>query len=393
LENIVPRKRADGEGTISKRPDGRWQGQISLGYKLDGTRNRKTVYGRTQKEVRQKLDQLKYQVASGDYTSNNMTVAEYLEHWHREKSRNWKARTVELYKHNIRHSINPVLGHLKLSTLSPLHVQCMVGEIADSGRVRTANMCRSLLYSALKQAIRWGYITRNVVEAVDPLKEEPKEPELWTPKQTMQFLEVISSHRLYAAFYLLITTGLRRGELLGLRWEDVQGDSLRVEQSLTLVGNDPVLSTPKTKRGRRRVGIALDVQHELLKHKQRQEAERAFLGASWTDTGLAFVSEIGTAVHPRNFSRTWYRLQEQAGLPRARIHDLRHLHISLLIWRGFDAKTIADRVGHTDPAFTLRRYTHLFEAQRRQAALSMLDLLQLGTDEGVEKVGDGVSNE
>jgi integrase len=368
-------RRAIGEGTIFRRKDGRWQGQLTVGYKANGQRQRKTVYGHTQREVREKLESLKRNPLAANVDVEGVLVSDYLRLWQQEKSRNWKPRTAELYKHNIDRHITPRIGRVQLGKLTPRHVQQLVGEIADAGHPRTANMCRTLLYSALKQAVRWDYLTRNVVEAVDPIKQPTKEPQLWTPAQTRAFIDLVSEHRLYAAFYLLITTGLRRGELLGLRWQDIRGDVLRIEQALTLVGNMPVLSTPKTQRGARWVSIAPDVTEVLKRHGERQRAEQEYLGEAWEECGLVFTSEVGTPIHPRNFFRTWTALQKSAGLPKARIHDLRHLHISLLVWRGFDAKTIADRVGHTDPAFTYRRYAHLFEEQRRAAAASMDDLL------------------
>ncbi|MBI3962266.1 MAG: site-specific integrase [Deinococcus sp.] len=142
-----------------------------------------------------------------------------------------------------------------------------------------------------------------------------------------------------------------------------------------MVKGQPVFSTPKTEQGIRRIAVSPDVLEILAAHKQRQEAERAFLGVAWPETDLVFTSELGTPLHPRNFERTWYRLQAEAGVPQVRLHDLRHLHVSLLVKRGFDLRTIADRVGHTDPAFTLRRYSHLFEEQRQAAAVSLPDLL------------------
>jgi integrase len=256
----------------------------------------------------------------------------------------------------------------------------MVGELADQVGVRTANICRTVLYSALKQAIRWQLVMVNPVEAVDPLKETSREMTLWAPHEVVRFLEVAASHRLYALFYLVILTGLRRGEALGLCWQDVHGDNLMVRRSLTLVDGKPVLSPPKTAKGIRRVALSSDALSVLDEHRARQQALREFVGEAWGgsrwhDFDLVFTSELGTAIHPRNLERSWYVLQEKAGVPRVRLHDLRHLNVSLRRKQGQDAKLIADQVGHTNPAFTMRLYTHLFDDDRRGAALSMTDLL------------------
>ena len=371
----MAKRRGKGEGSILKRKDGTWQGQVSLGYDNDGKRRRVTVYGDTQREVREKLDKIKQQIVTDSFSQERLTTEAYLWRWHEVKSRQVKPRTVELYEKYIRTHINPRVGRTKLSKLTALQVQTMVGEIADTAGVRTANICRTILFSALKQAVRWQLLPRNVVEAVDPLKETPTKMKLWMPAEARRFLNTAREHRLYPAFYLLMSTGLRRGELLGLRWDDVQGDMLRVEQSLSLVKNKPTLSLPKTERSIRRVALSLDIIALLAEHRERQAAERVYLGGAWTETGLVFTSEVGTALHPRNFERTWYTLLARAGVTKIRMHDLRHLHVSLLVKEGFDPRTIADRVGHTDPAFTMRRYSHMFEDQRRRAAVSLDELL------------------
>lgn len=400
-------KRADGEGSIHKfsrkRKDGSlwkgWQGSVSLGYKPSGKRDRRTVYGATQEEVRQKLEALKRQVAEGTFTDSKLTVKGYLERWLTHKEGQVKPRTAEAYRHSVERHIIPRIGRKRLDKLTPLDVQGMVSDIASSAGTRTANMCRTVLFSALKQALRWQVLARNPVEAVDPLKEKPREMVLWTPEEVVRFLDTARSHRLYALFYLALSTGMRRGELLGLRWIDLKGSVISVRQTLVPVANRITVSTPKTQKGTRRVGVSPDVLEALSAHRARQEAERARLGEVWQDSGLIFPTEIGTPMHPRNLERAWYGLQEnsrkawqkaseEAGdvltlerleqgklLPRIRLHDLRHLHVSLLVRQGVDARTIADRVGHARASFTLDVYTHLFEEQRTAAAVSLLDML------------------
>lgn len=169
--------------------------------------------------------------------------------------------------------------------------------------------------------------------------------------------------------------GLRRGEILGLQWNDIEGDQLSVRRTLTYRGGKPAWSTPKTARGRRVVVVPKDAMQVLSEHRDRQGAERLAAGVLYNDQGLVFADEIGGITTPAAFHHHWIRLQERAGVPRQRLHDMRHLHVSLLVQRGLDPRSIADRVGHSDPAFTLRRYSHLFEAQRRQAAVSLTTLL------------------
>ena len=371
----MARKRADGEGTISKRPDGTWEAKISLGYDGEGKRKRKTIYGRTQGEVREKIEVLKQRVASGTYTDTKLTIAAYLERWLGEKKRTLKPSTLEQYESCINRSIVPIIGSVKLDKLTPLQVQNLVNGIYDVSGAARAAKCRTVLFSAYKQAIRWQLVTRNPVEATEPVKEPHREMTLWEPEQAARFLDVARGHRLYAFFYLGMATGLRRGELLGLRWIDIEESLLHVKQTLVKVGSRLILSTPKTRKGFRTVALSPDVLEVLLLHRQRQDAERALLGDTWKHPELVFTSEVGTPLNPDNLKRVRDYLMEKADVPRVRLHDLRHLHASLAIKGGMDAKVLADRLGHSRASFTLDRYTHLFESQRAQSAVSLLDFL------------------
>lgn len=367
----MARKRADGEGTISKRPDGTWEAKLSLGYDGDGKRRRKTVYGRTQGEVREKIETLKQQLASGTYTDVKLTLTVYLGRWLDEKARTVKPSTLEQYRMCIDRCIVPRVGGVKLDKLTPLQVQGLVSEIQNASGAATAAKCRTVLFSAYKQAIRWQLVTRNPVEATDPVREPHREMVLWEPEQAARFLDVAREHRLYAFFYLSMATGLRRGELLGLRWKDVEGSLLHVRQAFVKVGGKLMLSTPKTRKGFRAVALSPDVLEVLRLHRQRQEAEQAALGVYWPKTDLVFVSEVGTPLNPDNLKRVRNDLMDKAGVPRVRLHDLRHLHASVAIKGGMDAKVLADRLGHSRASFTLDRYTHLFESQRAQSAVDL----------------------
>ena len=368
-------KRAHGEGTISKRQDGTYEGKISLGVDAEGKRKRKTVYGKTQKEVRAKIDEVKQQLANGTFSDSKLTVKSYLEQWLTHKEKQVKPRTAELYRHLMDFHVVPKIGGKRLDKLTPLDIQNMVSDVAVKGGARTANMCRTTLFSALKQALRWGLIPRNPVEAVDSLKEHKQEMSLWTSAEAVTFLDTARSHRLYALFYLAMSTRMRRGELLGLRWQDVKDGALHIRQSLTVVNNQIAISVPKTEKGKRRVAISADVEEILEAHRQHQEAERQLLGNLWPDNDLVFRTEVGTPIHPRNLERTWYALQKSADVTKVRLHDLRHLHASLAIQQGMDAKVLADRLGHSRASFTLDVYTHLFDEQRANSAVSLSVLL------------------
>lgn len=176
----------------------------------------------------------------------------------------------------------------------------------------------------------------------------------------------------------LCNHGLRRCELLGLRWEDISGSSLFVRQTRVKLSSGIVVDTPKSAKAVRRMWLSPDVLLVLAEHKQRQDAERERLAEYWPDTGLVFVSELGTPLSPDNLRRLRNRLMDLAGVPRVSLHQLRHLHATVAIFGGMDAKVLADRLGHTRASFTLDKYTHLFEAQRELSAVSLTDFLGRG---------------
>ncbi|HRP46607.1 MAG TPA: site-specific integrase [Trueperaceae bacterium] len=371
----MARKRANGEGTITRRKDGRWQGAITIGRDEEGKQLRKTVYGRTQAEVRKKLDDLKKTIGATDLTSEAVTLEAYLARWLEEKARQVKPRTIESYKYTIERYINPKLGRVKLTKLTPLNIQTALGHIADEVSAHTGNYCRSVLVVALNQAVRWRILAANPMNAVDKARVEKEDKVLWSTVQVGTFLEKAEGHRLYALFYLAITSGIRIGELLALTWGDLEKGRLQVRRNLTKENGSLVLATTKTSKGRRIVTLAQDTLDVLAAHKEKQASERAKLGDSWQQPDHIFTTTIGTFLDYRNVLREWHKLQDKAEVPRTGLHDARHLHVSLLIRHGLDPKTIADRVGHTNPAFTLRQYAHLFEEQRLAAAVPLEDLL------------------
>lgn len=371
----MARKRANGEGTITKRNDGRWQGAITIGRNENGTQKRKYVYARTQGEVRKKLDELKKVMDSTDLTSEDVTLETYLGRWLEEKSRQVKPRTIESYTYTVESYINPKLGREKISKLTPLKIQTAITEIGNKVSAHTSNYCLSVLVMALNQAVRWQILASNPAKAVDKARVERAERILWTTEQIGAFLAKAQPHALYPLFYLAITSGLRIGELLALTWDDLQGNRLHVRRNLTKDDGKLMLDTTKTSKGRRIVTLADDTLEVLEGHKAKQASQQAKLGDSWQQPGHMFTTTIGSFLDYRNVLRVWHKLQEDAGVERVGLHNARYLHVSLLIRRGLDPKTIADRVGHTNAAFTLRVYAHLFEEQRLAAAIPLEDLL------------------
>lgn len=372
----MPKRRSPGEGSITRRKDGAWQGSITIGYDRDGKQRRRYVSGRTQGVVRTKLHALQTQRVAGQLTHDDIQVAAFLEMWLKEKARQVKPNTIQSYRYTIERYVTPRIGRHKLHKLTSLTVQQTLGDIADAITPNTSNYCRSLLYAALEQAVRWNLIPSNPVTHIPRLRHTKTEMRVWTTDEIRRFLQAAAEHRLYALFYLAITSGLRIGELLGLQWTDLRANQLHVRRTLTQQDHRLHLTTPKTHRSERIVTLANDTLHELELHRQRQEAERAIIPAEFQHPEHMFVSEVGTYLDVSNVRRAWNNLQAVAGLPHARLHDTRHLHVSLLVKHGVDARTIADRIGHTNAAFTLKQYAHAFEEQRQAAAIPLDYLLK-----------------
>ena len=368
------KRRAKGEGSITRRKDGTWVASVDLGFKPNGKRHRLFVYARTQAAVLVKLSDLRKQAAAGIDLTQRPKVSEYLNRWLDVKANTVKPRTLELYRGFAAKAADH-LGRHDVAKLSPLHVQAAVDSIRASSGASTANKVRRMLFGAFKQAVEWRLLPYNPVEAVKPVAEAPREVELWTPEHAAAFLDAAMPHRLYALFYLLLSSGLRQGEALALRWTDVAADHVKVRRTITRVAGKVEFSTPKTRRGERVVTLPPDTIAVLEAHKRRQDGERVTAGELYNSGGLVFCNEIGGVISPMALHHVWRRLLTRAGVPRIRLHDLRHLHVSLLVQRGVDPRTIADRIGHTDAAFTLRRYSHMFELHRRVAAVSLSDLL------------------
>ena len=409
----MARRRGKGEGSIFKRKDGTWQGAVTVGYTDAGKQKRRTVYGKTQREAREKIDALKHQLDSGTFVDTESSLGLYLSHWLKHQERHVKQSTSDGYRYNIEKYINPRLGEIRLSKLTPLAIQVALGDIADQVGTRTSNLCRGVLFTALRQAVRWRLLPHNPVEGVIAAKQEKQEMHLWTPAQTATFLETAKQHRLYPLFYLAISTGLRSGELLGLRWADLEGNALTIRRTLITRSGEPRISTPKTDKGVRRVTLSPNALAVLALHRERQLVERKALGDAWDDNDHVFVSEVGTLLNARNVTRISHDLQEKARqkwreelknnltgealaqnldklergeiLPRLRLHDMRHLNVSLRRKLGQDAKLIADQVGHADPAFTVRLYAHLFEDERQAAGVNLE--AALASDEPVDNRG------
>ena len=241
---------------------------------------------------------------------------------------------------------------------------------ADGLAPKTVYYIHSILHRALRDAVRWGYVVRNVADAADPPKAKTPEMRVWSPAQLRTFLDHVRGDRLYAAWLLAATTGMRRGEILGLRWNDLDLDAGRVavRRPRILVDYQVQVSEPKTAKGRRSLALDPVTVAALRAHRARQAEEKLAVGGRYRDSELVFTRPDGIAVHPERFS-DWFRQHVRAaGLPRIRLHDVRHSYATAALAAGIPAKVVSERLGHANIAITMDTYSHVLPGLDEQAA-------------------------
>jgi integrase len=272
----------------------------------------------------------------------------------------------------------PAIGGVLLQRLTPGHLNSLYADLLERGlSARTVLHVHATIRRALADATRWGLVPRNVALLASPPRPGRPELQVWTAANLRSFLAHVESDRLYALWLLAASTGMRRGEVLGLQWPDVDLGRARiaVRRSLVTVGHEVVVSEPKTAKGRRSVALDPATVAGLKAWRKHQAAERLAWGPVWTDSGLVFTREDGRPLHPREVTRAFSRYVLAAGLPVIRLHDLRHTHATLALAAGVHPKVVQERLGHANIAITLDTYSHAVPALEEQAAATVAALV------------------
>lgn len=367
-------KRSAGEGSLFQRADGRWCGQINLGWQ-GGRRVRKYFYGSSAEQARDALLKARADHAAGfPIAIERQTVGQFLERWLETVKASIRPRTFQSYEILVRRHITPELGSLRLDKLSAQHVQTLLSRESASGlSSQTVRHVRAILRIALNQAIKWGLVARNAASLAVPPKLERKRFRSLSPEEARQLLDAARGDRLEAVYTVALSLGLRLGEILGLRWQDVDldGGTLTVNQAIYRMRGGLVTSEPKTERSRRCLFLPDGVRAALKAHRLRQLQERLIAGSRWQDTSLVFTSTIGTPLDPRNLFRAFKALLRRAGLPGCRFHDLRHSAASLLLAQGVPMRAVMELLGHSSMSTTADIYSHVMPAMMRDVADKM----------------------
>jgi integrase len=374
-----PRKRGNGEGTISKRADGRYTAAIFV-TRPDGTRGRKWIYGRTRAEVASKLTELAQRVETGAVIPTRFpTLSDYLIYWLAEVAEpKLRPTTAAKYRTAIELYLRPGLGHHRLDKLTVAAVQRYLNARRTAGdSVAKLRMMREVLSSALGRAVREELLPRNVAQLTTLPNVQRVRRTAWTVTQARSFLRVASDDPAHPVFVLALVYGMRRGEIAALQWDDVDFEIGRVAvpASLVRVSGRLVRGPVKTRAGVRVLPIVPLTRAALLAQRDRQNGQRFAAGPEWQETGYVSTTRTGRPVEPRNVSRSFSRIVAAAGLPRIVFHDLRRTTATLLKDLGVPARDAQTILGHANIAVTLGIYSETFDYEIAAALTRINDAL------------------
>lgn len=311
--------------------------------------------------------------------ATKMTTGDYLAHWLDAAAKNHVRRsTLASYTGLVNNHLIPALGSVPLQKLQAVQVQAFYSEKLTGGRARgegglsprTVRYLHTVLREALQQAMKWGLVIRNVCDLTEPPRMVRAQMKTWTAEEVRTFLATANDDAYPALWVLALTTGMRRGELLAVRWGDVDlaKAALHVRRTLNAVGGERYFDAPKTAAGRRVVALSPSCVAALRAHRKAQNVARLAAGPAWRDEDLVFTTGMGGPLWPDDISHRFATLIEAAGVPRIRLHDARHTHATLLMERGVHLKVVSERLGHTGIQITADVYSHVSPAMQEHAA-------------------------
>lgn len=335
----------------------------------------------TKKEAEKRLSELLHQLDKGEFIKpDKITVAEFLERWLKDYTRpNLAPKTADWYAYIIRSHIVPSLGNIPLAQLKPETLQRYYAEKLSSGRrdgqgalsPQTVRHCHVAIHYAMETAIKWGLITHNPAGAVNPPRSQRHQMQTWNEEELGIFLEAAKDTPHYALFHLLFASGMRRSEVLALRWCDIDLTlcQIYVTRSLQhLADGTFTFKQPKTARGRRAIALPPSTALVLKAHHEKQAFDTAFVGRILKDDDLVFCHLDGKPFLPNSITHAWVKLVRRTGLKYIRLHDARHTHASLMLKQGVHPKIVQERLGHASIQITLDTYSHVAPGLQEAAA-------------------------
>ncbi|HKF63786.1 MAG TPA: site-specific integrase [Dongiaceae bacterium] len=368
-------------GHIRRRGERSWEIKFDTGRdSLTGRRLTKYhSFKGTKREAAAELVRLKAVADKGEYIDpSKVTLSEFLDRWETWAETQVSAKTLERYKELASHHIRPHLGGMRVQKLRPVNfavlygkLQCSKNEGGAALAPRTVGHVHRLMHRVLGSAVQWGLLAANPVATAKPPRVSRTEIEILAPGQIKTVLDALQGGPLHIVAIVSLATGMRRGEVVGLRWNDVDLDAgrIRVERSLEQTNAGLTFKAPKTKAGRRSIPIPPSVVAELHRHWREQQEMRLQLGLGRADEeDLVFPKPDGSVWPPDSLTSEWARAIRILKVPKVTLHALRHTHVSQLIAAGLDVVSVSRRIGHSNPTVTLGVYAHLFDNTDEKAA-------------------------
>lgn len=363
----MTKRRGRGEGSIFKRKDGRWCASVDDGHDENGKRQRRYVYGVQKKNVKEKLIELaRSELRDAGAKSNKLNIQDYLEMW-LTSSVKQKVRESTYYRYRIliRVHITPHIGQIKLNALTPINVQYLLSALDKKGASpRTMEFSYVILKSALKQAVLWTYRLNNPCDAVKKPRVPKRPLTCWSMEQVLEFLQIAKRSDYYALYLLALTTGMRQGELFGLRWEDVnfKNGTISIRQIIYEISGKFITGEPKTASGRRKITLPPKVLEALQQHRNTKSSFEK--SKTWV-----FLNCRGELIRRGDFrTSSFLKLIEASQVPVIRFHDLRHTAATILLGEGVHPKIVQERLGHSQISITLDTYSHVLPTMQKEAA-------------------------
>jgi integrase len=381
----VNRRNSNGQGTIYRRKDGRWQGQVYLPT-VGGIRKRFSFYGLTRADVHSQLVAQQAKVQQGRLLPDrSWSLEDYLDYWLANVVQiNRRPKTYESYEAAVRLYLKPNLGRTSLQRLTVAQLQTYLNQVMmRGGSIRTVHLIRTVLSAALTRAMREQLVDRNVARLVELPAWRRKDFTPWTAEQIQTFLAAAKSDPLYVAFLLIALYGLRRGEVLGLRWIDIDfsGMQLRIRQQIQAVKGGLLIGEVKTEAGKRELALLPAADQMLTEHAEIMRRQESADQRKASPDGLVFSTRTGHPINPHNFLRSFNRVRIVGGLPPSTLHHLRHATATLLKNTGVPARDAQLILGHADITTTQQLYQHADLAGQLEA-LSRVQRLVMGTTSG-----------
>ena len=363
-------RRGANQGSIRAVSTNKWRLRKDY-YTPDGRRKwiDETISG-SKKQAEARMSEIKDMLKIGIVPSGN-TLNEFLNQWLSITKQNVKPKTHYDYQNILKYA-RKKLGHVTLQDLRGDHIQSLYSAMLDEGlSTRTVKLLHVVLGSALKAAVKWGHLSYSPTERATAPKQRRKEIKAWSREEVKVFLKGISEHKHQNVYKLLLYTGIRRAEVCGLTWSDVDldGKTLTIRRNLQrIVGEGLTEGTPKTNKSFRKIALASAAVDTFRKQRSTQSETRLSAGSAWNDTNKVFTNDFGNPIDPDKLTTEFKSLVENTTLTKITLHGLRHTFASLSIMAKVDAKIMSESLGHSSVSFTLDTYGHLFPSQKQEAA-------------------------